>query len=143
MLKKFFRIHNLDNPFSLRGLTEQQLNEVEKFVANDLSSLLEPSEKFEHYFGMFRNNPKSFRFLSGVKTNIFDVITYVNSIRQSHWNKKMKLNSTIPEHQTQNKSHLNTVTQIVSKTQPPFPNDYDTEGEKKKLFDLIVLYIKK
>lgn len=107
---------------------------MESFVANELLSLLQEGNNLDNYFGIYAEKPQSFRFKSSTTDLISDLEKYVNTTKMDYWKKKQKQLSLNLE--------ANRTAAEEGPAGRPNVTIADAGGEKKKVLQLIALYLK-
>ena len=124
-IKNILKFHNLDNPVSFRGISEEIISELETFTRTAMLSLIEDEGRdLKDYYGIFHKNPENFKFVVGDKLLLKLLVDFVRSKPFNYWGVDP---STLIQNQmsSADKQSTNDI------------SDIDTETEKKKLQRLL------
>lgn len=89
-LKDILKVAKYDNIFALSQFNEKDLVNLTQFMQDDLHELL-PEEDLEQYYGLFKKNPKKFKFLGGDLKTIWHIVDEAKKILST--NKRALLSS--------------------------------------------------
>lgn len=75
VLKNVLKINGFSNSKIIQQISEDDIEEMEKFMAVNALDLLQ-KEEYEAYYGIFQAKPESFKFLQGHRKIIKLMINY-------------------------------------------------------------------
>lgn len=77
-LKKLLKINGYDDKKALSCINDKLLDTIEGFAKKVLPNLID-SNKYEFYYGIFKNNNQKFQILSGFRKRILMVAEFYNT----------------------------------------------------------------
>lgn len=126
-LKNVLKISGYYNTELLRGITHEDMRQIEKFVQDDLINLVDESE-YANYFGPYKNTPQNYKLLPGYIKLLQKISTSLNEKR-----KEDKSDTNIEENSRNNQVQLN---RGLNKTKSKVTDKHDTIDLHKERKDL-------
>ncbi|XP_077256268.1 uncharacterized protein LOC143894077 [Temnothorax americanus] len=78
-IRNICKYNGLDNPLSIRFIDESTIGDIEEFVRNTMTKLLENVEDKENYFGVQHKQAENFKFNHGDKFLLISLAKHVRS----------------------------------------------------------------
>lgn len=104
-MSNYFRYCGFGRAISLKNIDDSAINDMEKFIREDVSNLIPIDSAKEDFFGPFARNPKRFVFLPGHRHLIRELSSHVKKVVDrnglKYFNTSNKFNETQTESETQ------------------------------------------
>lgn len=76
-MKNILRFNNYDNAMAFHRITVDTIKEMEDFARETMKFFLEPKDDLQSFYGNFHRCPEKFRWMSGDKHLIEELVKFV------------------------------------------------------------------
>lgn len=84
-VKNILRFNNYDNAMAFRRITVDTIKEMEDFARETMKLFLEPDDDRQSFYGNFHRCPEKFRWMSGDKHLIEELVKFVRDQQPGFW----------------------------------------------------------